>query len=41
MAVTKAQLKKIALSFPAATESVSYGKPSFHVARKFFTRLRD
>ena len=41
MAVTKAQLKKIALSFPAATEAVSYGKPSFHVARKFFTRLRD
>ena len=41
MAVTKAQLKKIALSFPEASEGSSYGKPSFHVGKKFFTRLRD
>jgi hypothetical protein len=41
MSVTKAQLKKIALSFPLAAEAVSYGRPSFHVAKKFFTRLRD
>jgi hypothetical protein len=41
MPVTKAQLKKIALSFPEAVEGSSYGKPSFHVGKKFFTRLRD
>ena len=38
--VTAAQLKKIALSFPEANEKPSYGKPSFFVAKKFFTRLR-
>jgi hypothetical protein len=41
MAVTKAQLKKIALSFPLAAEATSYGKPAFQVGKKFFTRLRD
>src|SRR5580692_2742511 len=41
MSVTKAQLKKIVLSFPLAAEGVSYGKPSFNVAKKFFTRLRE
>ncbi|MEI9931321.1 MAG: MmcQ/YjbR family DNA-binding protein [Rhizomicrobium sp.] len=39
--VTAAQLKKIALSFPEAHEKPSYGKPSFFVAKKFFTRLRS
>src|SRR5271155_442322 len=39
--VTPAQLRQIALSFPGTTEGSSYGKPSFHVARKFFTRLRE
>jgi hypothetical protein len=38
--VTAAQLKKIALSFPEVNEKPSYGKPSFFVAKKFFTRLR-
>jgi hypothetical protein len=38
--VTAAQLKKIALSFPLANEKPSYGKPSFFIAKKFFTRLR-
>jgi len=38
--VTAAQLKKIALSFPEANEKPSYGKPSYFVAKKFFTRLR-
>jgi hypothetical protein len=38
--VTAAQLKKIALSFPEANEKPSYGKPSFFIAKKFFTRLR-
>ena len=40
MAITKAQFKKIALSFPKAHEKSSYGKPSIFVAKKFFTRLR-
>ena len=38
--VTAAQLKKIALAFPEVNEKPSYGKPSFFVAKKFFTRLR-
>jgi hypothetical protein len=38
--VTPAQFKKIALSFPEAHEKPSYGKPSFFIAKKFFTRLR-
>jgi len=38
--VTPAQMKKIALSFPEANEKPSYGKPSFFVAKKFFTRYR-
>lgn len=38
--VTAAQLKKIALSFPEASEKSSYGKPAFAVGKKFFTRLR-
>lgn len=41
MAVSKAQLKTIALSFPGAVESTSYGYPSFKVEKKFFTRLRN
>lgn len=40
MALTKAQLRKIALSFPEANEKPSYGKPSFFIAKKFFTRHR-
>ncbi|HEX4080244.1 MAG TPA: hypothetical protein VHX61_15385 [Rhizomicrobium sp.] len=39
--ITRAQLREIALSFPAASEGSSYGKPSFLVAGKFFTRLRS
>ena len=41
MSVTKAQLKRIALSFPGANEASSYGKPSFLIVKKFFTRWRD
>ncbi len=41
MPVTKAQFKKIALSFPGAVESTSYGYPSYKIEKKFFTRLRD
>jgi len=41
VAITKAQMKKIVLSFPETHEKLSYGKPSFFVAKKFFTRLRD
>jgi hypothetical protein len=38
--VTPAQFRKIALSFPEANEKPSYGKPSFFIAKKFFTRYR-
>ena len=38
--VTAAHLKQIALSFPEANEKPSYGKPSYFIAKKFFTRLR-
>lgn len=38
--VTPAQFRKIALSFPEANEKPSYGKPSFFIAKKFFTRWR-
>ena len=41
MSITKAQLKTIALSFPGAVEALSYGKPSFLIVKKFFTRWRD
>jgi len=41
MPVTKAQLKKMALSFPGALEKLSYGHPSFFIEKKFFTRLRS
>ena len=40
MSLTKAQAKKIALSFPGAVEKPSYGKPAFLIEKKFFTRLR-
>jgi len=39
--VSHAELRKIALSFPATSEGTSYGKPSFLVGGKFFTRLRS
>ena len=41
MPITKADLKRIALSFPGAVESTSYGSPSFKIEKKFFTRLRS
>jgi hypothetical protein len=41
MAITKAQFKKVALSFPEAHEKPSYGSPAIFIAKKFFTRLRD
>ena len=40
MSLTKAQIKKIVLSFPGAVEKPSYGKPAFLIEKKFFTRLR-
>ena len=41
MSLTKAQMKKIVLSFPGTHEKPSYGKPAYFVEKKFFTRLRD
>jgi hypothetical protein len=39
--MTEAEMREIVLSFPGAEEGTSYGKPSFKVNGKFFTRLRD
>ncbi|HWA04812.1 MAG TPA: hypothetical protein VG819_14925 [Rhizomicrobium sp.] len=41
MSVTRAQYRKIALSFPGANEAPSYGKPAFLIVKKFLTRWRD
>jgi len=41
MTVTESVIRKVALSFPLASEKPSYGKPSFFIAKKFFTRLRS
>lgn len=38
--MTRGEMKAIALSFPGAEEGMSYGRPSFKVNGKFFTRLR-
>jgi hypothetical protein len=40
MSLTKADIKKLVLSFPGAVEKPSYGKPAFLIEKKFFTRLR-
>src|ERR1044072_5496326 len=34
------EMREIALGFPGAEEGMSYGRPSFKVNGKFFTRLR-
>jgi len=41
VSLTKAQIKKIALSFPDAHERPYHGYPAFFVGKKFLTRLRD
>jgi hypothetical protein len=38
--MTLEEMREIALSFPGAEEGISYGRPSFKVNKKFFTRLR-
>jgi hypothetical protein len=38
--MTEDEFRAVCLSFPGATEGTSYGKPSFLVNKKFFTRLR-
>ena len=38
--MTWEEVRQIALSFPGAEESTSYGTPSFKVKGKFLTRLR-
>jgi len=38
--MTLEEMRRIILSFPGAEEGTSYGRPSFLVNRKFFTRLR-
>src|SRR5580658_10725209 len=39
--MTEEEMREICLSFPEVTEGTSYGRPSFLVNKKFFTRLRD
>ncbi|HEY1615413.1 MAG TPA: MmcQ/YjbR family DNA-binding protein [Rhizomicrobium sp.] len=41
MSLSPAQIKKIARAFPGVSEGTSYGKPSFVLGKKFFTRLRS
>jgi len=38
--MTADEMKAIVMSFPGAEEGVSYGRPSFKLNGKFFTRLR-
>jgi hypothetical protein len=38
--MTQDEMREICLSFPGVTEGTSYGRPSFLVNRKCFTRLR-
>lgn len=38
--MTPDEMRQIALSFPGCVEGSSYGRPSFLVNGKFFTRLR-
>jgi hypothetical protein len=38
--MTPDEMRAIVLSFPGAEEGVSYGRPSFKLNGKFFTRLR-
>ncbi len=38
--MTEAEMRDICLSFPGVAEGTSYGRPSFLVNKKFFTRLR-
>jgi hypothetical protein len=38
--MTQDEMREIALSFPGCEEGTSYGRPSFLVNGKFFTRLR-
>jgi hypothetical protein len=38
--MTEDEVRALVLSFPETSESMSYGKPAFKVAGKFFTRLR-
>ncbi len=38
--MTREEMRDICLSFPGVAEGTSYGRPSFLVNKKFFTRLR-
>ncbi len=39
--MTETEMRAICLSFPGVAEGTSYGRPSFLVNKKFFTRLRS
>jgi len=39
--MTPEEVRQVCLSFPGVEEGTSYGRPSFLVNKKFFTRLRS
>jgi len=39
--MTREEVAAIALAFPGCEEGVSYGRPSFKLNGKFFTRIRE
>ena len=42
MSLTRADVRKIALSFPGASEYASHGgRPAYRIGKKFFTWVRD
>ena len=41
MSITRAEVARIALSFPNACESTAYGHPAWRIGKKFFTRIRE
>ena len=41
VSITRAEVARIALSFPDACESTAYGHPAWRVGKKFFTRIRE
>ena len=39
--MTREEVAAIALAFPGCEQGLSYGRPSFKLNGKFFTRIRD
>jgi hypothetical protein len=39
--ITRDEIDAIVMSFPGATRTRSYGRPSYHIGKKFFTWVRE